>query len=80
MVMIKRLLVLVAIVASFAAGAYAQSFPNIRGAQDSLRDAMAQLERAPSRFGGHKDQAMRLIRAAHDELDRAMEFASERRR
>ncbi len=80
MVMIKRLLVLVAIVASFAAGAYAQNFPNIRGAQDSLRDAMAQLERAPPRFGGHKAQAMRLMRAAYDELDQAMEFASERRR
>lgn len=78
--MIKRLLVVIAIVASFAASAYAQGFPNIRGAQDSLRDAMAQLERAPPRFGGHKAQAMRLMRAAYDELDQAMEFASERRR
>jgi len=80
MAVIKRLLVLVALIASFAAGAYAQGFPNIRGAQDSLRDAMAQLERAPPRFGSHKAQAMRLSRAAYDELDQAMEFASQRGR
>lgn len=80
MITVKRLLVLVALVGSFAAGAYAQGFPNIRGAQGSLQQAMAYLERAPSGFGGHKAQAMRLIRAAHDELDEAMEFASERRR
>ena len=78
--MIKRLLILVAITASFAVNAYAQGFPNIRGAQDSLQDAMASLERAPAGFGGHKAQAMRLIRAAHDELDLAMEFKSQRRR
>ena len=50
--MIKRLLILVAITASFAVNAYAQGFPNIRGAQDSLQDAMAYLERAPAGFGG----------------------------
>lgn len=78
MVTMKRLLVLAALVAFFAAGAYAQGFPNIRGAQNSLRSAMAQLERAPPRFGGHREQAMQLIRAAYDELDQAMEFASQR--
>lgn len=78
--MIKRSLILVAIIASFAVNAYAQGFPNIRSAQDSLQDAIDSLERAPAGFGGHKAQAMRLIRAAHEELDLAMEFRSERRR
>ena len=79
MTMIKRSLAVAALVTFFAAGAQAQNFPNIRGAQDSLQDAMAQLDRAPPRFGGHKARAMRLIREAHNELDRAMAFASERR-
>lgn len=80
MTKVRRLLVLVALTTSFATGAVAQNFPNIRGAQDSLQDAMAQLERAPPRFGGHKAQAMRQMRAAYAELDRAMAYASQRGR
>ena len=79
MVTIKSLLVVAGLVASFAAGAYAQGFPNIRSAQGNLREAMARLERAPNVFGGHKAEAMQLIRAAYDELDLGMEFAAERR-
>ena len=41
MAVIKRLLVLVTLVAFSTTGVYAQGFPNIQGAQDSLRDAMA---------------------------------------
>lgn len=78
--MIKRSLDVAAFVASFAASAHAQTMPNVRGAQDSLQDAMAQLERAPPRFGGHKAGAMRLMRIAQDELNQAMTFASKRRR
>ena len=80
MTTITRLATIAALVASLTTGAHAQNFPNIRGAQDSLQDAMAQLERAPPRFGGHKAQAMRHIRAAYDELDRAIDFASDRGR
>ena len=40
MVTMKRLLVPAALGVSFAAGAYAQGFPNIRRAQNSLRSAM----------------------------------------
>lgn len=80
MTKLTRLMVLVAATASFATVAVAQDFPNIRGAQDSLQDAMAQLERAPPRFGGHKAQAMRQMRAAYAELDRAIAFASQRGR
>ena len=78
MMSIKRLLIAAAIVVSFAAGAFAQNFPNMRRAQDALQEAMDYLERAPPRFGGHRAQAMRHIRAAYEEIDRAMEFATER--
>lgn len=40
MVMMKWLRVLAALVAPFATGADAQGFPNIRGAQNSLRSAI----------------------------------------
>lgn len=59
--------------------AYAQAFPNIRGAQEHLREAMSLLERAPNRFGGHKARAMQLMQGAHEELDEAMAYAAERR-
>lgn len=75
----KHLLVAVAIAASFAAGAYAQGFPNLRRAQANLQEAAEFLERAPPGFGGHKRQAILHIRAAFEEIDRAMEFAMERR-
>ena len=75
----KHLLAAAALVASFAAGAYAQGFPNLRRAQASLQEAAEFLERAPPGMGSHRAQAIRHIRAAHEEIDRAMEFVMERR-
>ncbi|MCK8785804.1 hypothetical protein M0638_15600 [Roseomonas sp. NAR14] len=46
-------------------------FPNIVDAQNHLQAALASLERAPDRFGGHKGEAQRLIRAALGELEEA---------
>lgn len=74
-----HLLVALAMGASFAAGAYAQGFPNLRRAQANLQEALEYLERAPPGLGGHRRQAILHIRAAHEEIDRAMEFAMQRR-
>lgn len=80
LIQVKYLFFAIAIGVSFAVGAYAQNFPNLRGAQASLQDAVEHLERAPNRFGGHKAQAIWFIIAANDEINQAMEFAVERGR
>ena len=65
-----------AVAASFAAGhAIAQGrHPNIDAAQRDLRQAMRSLERAPDIYGGHKQRAIDLIRAALAELRQAEGF------
>lgn len=48
-----------------------EPWPNLNDAEAQLRGALASLNRAPNRFGGHKAEAERLIRAALAEIEMA---------
>lgn len=71
-----RRLVLAALPAAVAslaitAAAHAEPWPNLNDAEEHLRIALDALHRAPDRFGGHKYEAIRLIRGALDEIEQA---------
>ena len=46
-------------------------FPNLTSAEEHLAAALSDLHAAPDRFGGHKAEAIRLIRAALNEIEMA---------
>jgi hypothetical protein len=46
-------------------------FPNLTDAEEHLAAALEALHRAPDRFGGHKAEAIRLIRGALNEIELA---------
>jgi hypothetical protein len=48
--------------------------PNIDSAQRNLREALADRNRAPESFGGHKQRAINLINSALVELRSAERF------
>ena len=48
--------------------------PNIDSAQRNLREALADLNRAPEAFGGHKQRAINRIKSALTELRLAERF------
>jgi hypothetical protein len=47
------------------------TFPNLTSAEGHLAAALQDLRRAPDRFGGHKDEAIRLVQAALAEVEQA---------
>lgn len=47
------------------------AFPNLTDAEAHLSRALDALNRAPDRFGGHKAEAIRLIRGALAEIEQA---------
>jgi hypothetical protein len=46
-----------------------EPFPNINDAEGHLSAALQSLHQAPPRFGGHKEEAIRLIQQAISELE-----------
>ena len=44
-------------------------FPNLDSAEGHLNAALDDLNRAPERFGGHKAEAIRLVRSAINEIE-----------
>lgn len=46
-------------------------FPNLTDAEEHLAAALEALHRAPDRFGGHRAEAVRLIRGALNEIELA---------
>jgi hypothetical protein len=52
--------------------------PNVRDAMRDLRSAWTNLEKAPDIFGGHRAEAIRLAKDAHEECQKAIDFASKR--
>ena len=48
-----------------------EPWPNLNDAERNLAAALDSLHRAPDRFGGHKAEAIRLIRGALSEIEMA---------
>ncbi len=80
----KRIaLAVVGFATAFILGAGTAAFtaakhPQIQAAMRSLRRAEEHLERAAHIYGGHRERALELVRAAEGELRQALAYADRR--
>lgn len=71
---LKASLLLVVIVVAFFAGQMSASQPAMQSALRNLRAARADLNRATSDKGGHRERAIELVNQAIDQVEKGIAF------
>ena len=79
--MFRRMLIVVAFVAAFLAGAWTvtaqnkpEQHPALERAIEQINNIKGRLQQAPKDFGGHKQKAIEALTLANDELRQAIQF------
>jgi len=79
--MFRRMLIAVALVSTFFAGAWTataqnkpEQHPVLERAIEQINNIKGRLQQAPKDFGGHKQKAIEALTLATDELGQAIQF------
>ena len=71
---VRGLLLILVLAVAFIAGQLSADQPQMRSALTNLKQARANLERATSDKGGHRERALRLTNEAIEEVERGIAY------